>query len=233
MITGMTCANCAVTVQRVLSRLPGVAPVDVNAVTGRAVLDLDTDRSSLADVVAAVKGAGYGAATSTVELSITGMTCTNCSSAVKRALRRAHPAVLTVDVNAATGSARVEVAAGGVEREVLAAAVTAAGYGVAPEPDNSEGEDPESLARHREVAGRRRSFLLGAVFTVPLFALSMARDGGLLGPWAHAPWVNWLMLALALPVQVLVGGAFYQGAWHALRNRSTTMDALEIGRAHV
>lgn len=225
-ITGMTCTNCAATVQRVFSSLPGVVPVDVNAVTGRAVLDLDTDRSSLGEVIAAVLGAGYGVATSTVELSITGMTCANCSSAVERALRRAHPAVLAADVNAATGVARVEVAAGEVARDVLAAAVTAAGYGVAPEVDDSVGEDPESLARSRETAGRRRSFVLGAVFTVPLFVLSMARDAALLGSWAHAPWVNWLLLALALPVQVLVGGAFYRGAWHALHNRSATMDVL-------
>jgi len=69
-------------------------------------------------------------------------------------------------------------------------------------------------------------FLIGLVFTAPLFALSMGRDAGMLGGWAHAPWVNWLLLAMATPVQVMVGGIFYRGAWHALRNRSATMDVL-------
>ena len=40
----------------------------------------------------------------------------------------------------------------------------------------------------------------------------MGRDLGLFGMWAHAEWVNWLMLALATPVQFGVGWDYYSGA---------------------
>ena len=54
----------------------------------------------------------------------------------------------------------------------------------------------------------------------------MGRDFGLLGMWAHAPWVNWLMFALAAPVQFYVGWQYYVGAYKSLRNGSANMDVL-------
>ena len=43
-----------------------------------------------------------------------------------------------------------------------------------------------------------------------------------------APWTNWLMLALALPVQFYVGWQYYVGAFKALRNKSANMDVLIV-----
>ena len=40
------------------------------------------------------------------------------------------------------------------------------------------------------------------------------------------PWFNWLLLALAIPVQFYVGWQYYVGAFKALRNRSANMDVL-------
>ncbi len=54
----------------------------------------------------------------------------------------------------------------------------------------------------------------------------MARDFGLLGMWAHDAWVNWLLLALATPVQFYVGGDYYVGGFKSLRNGSANMDVL-------
>ena len=54
----------------------------------------------------------------------------------------------------------------------------------------------------------------------------MARDFGLVGVWAQAPWVNWLFWALATPVQFYVGWDYYVGAFKSLRNRSANMDVL-------
>ena len=40
------------------------------------------------------------------------------------------------------------------------------------------------------------------------------------------PWVNWLMWALATPVQFYVGWQYYVGAYKALRTGSSNMDVL-------
>jgi Cu+-exporting ATPase len=68
--------------------------------------------------------------------------------------------------------------------------------------------------------------IVGAVFTLPLFLLSMGRDFGLVGNWANATWVNWLFFALATPVQFYVGWDYYVGAYKSLRNGSANMDVL-------
>ncbi len=87
-------------------------------------------------------------------------------------------------------------------------------------------EDAEAAARRAEIQDQTRKFWTGAAFALPLFALSMARDFGLVGHWAHAPWVNWLMFALATPVQLYVGWDYYRGGWKSLRNGSANMDVL-------
>ncbi|MCX7669733.1 MAG: copper-translocating P-type ATPase, partial [Anaerolineae bacterium] len=72
------------------------------------------------------------------------------------------------------------------------------------------------------------------------FLLSMGKDLGLLPAFVYdpnaaphmsgmreaRPWFNWLLLALATPVQFYVGWQYYIGAFKALRNRSANMDVL-------
>jgi P-type Cu+ transporter len=71
-----------------------------------------------------------------------------------------------------------------------------------------------------------RKLLVGVLFTVPLFVLSMARDFGLVGHWAHATWVNVLFWVLATPVQFYTGWDYYVGGFKSLRNGSANMDVL-------
>lgn len=47
-------------------------------------------------------------------------------------------------------------------------------------------------------------------------------------PWGAAPWLNWLMWALATPVQFYVGWQYYVGAYKSLRNKSANMDVLIV-----
>ncbi|HEC15495.1 MAG TPA: copper-translocating P-type ATPase [Sedimenticola sp.] len=61
-ITGMTCAACSARLERVLSRVPGVESASVNLATERAVIRLPGDAVSPADLIAAVRKAGFDAA---------------------------------------------------------------------------------------------------------------------------------------------------------------------------
>jgi len=57
----------------------------------------------------------------------------------------------------------------------------------------------------------------------------MARDLNLLPhSIGHAAWANWIMWALATPVQFYVGRQYYAGAYKALRNKSANMDVLIV-----
>lgn len=60
-IEGMTCASCVSRVERALARVPGVADVAVNLASEEAHLHRRPGTAGLAELVAAVEAAGYGA----------------------------------------------------------------------------------------------------------------------------------------------------------------------------
>ncbi|MDZ7778845.1 MAG: heavy metal translocating P-type ATPase [Gemmatimonadota bacterium] len=157
-------------------------------------------------------------------LPITGMTCANCAATVERTLRRTD-GVAEASVSYASERATVRYDPGAVTPDDLVEAVERAGYG-AILVDEGDLDEAEAEARDDELSEQKRTFWVGVIFSAPLFVLSMARDFALLGAWAHEPWVNWLMLVLATPVQLYVGRGFYVGARNALRNGTANMDVL-------
>ena len=60
-IGGMTCASCAARVERKLNKLDGVS-ARVNYATERAAIDYDAERVQPDELLGAVQGAGYEAA---------------------------------------------------------------------------------------------------------------------------------------------------------------------------
>lgn len=161
----------------------------------------------------------------TIDLPVTGMTCQSCAKAVEHALGRL-PAVKSSVINVAAGQVQVVFDATAASREMLVQAIQSAGFEVV------EASSKQSLAearRNAEELVRARQwqrFKVGAVLTLPVFLISMSRDFGLIGQWSHAPWVNWLLLLLATPVQFYVGGEYYLSAWHAIKMRFASMDVL-------
>jgi len=225
-ITGMTCANCAANIERGLKKLDGVAHVSVNFGSERARVEIDESKTGMSDVVDRIQRSGYGVATQRIELPITGMTCANCSANVERALKKKVPGVTDASVNFASERATVDFIPSVSGIDDLVAAIEKAGYGAVVPEENVTAEDAELSARQAEIADQSRKFIAGVVFALPLFLLSMARDFGLIGPWSHAAWVNWLFFALATPVQFYTGWDYYVGGIKSLRNKSANMDVL-------
>ena len=227
-ITGMTCANCAFTVEHSLKKADGVSDAVVNFATEQATVSFDPTLLKPAALVQRVQDAGYGVVTAKVELPITGMTCANCAATVERALNNKVDGVVQANVNFATERATVEYIPGVASVAAMVGAIERAGYGVIQSAGDVDKplEDIEAQARQAEILDQTRKFWVGVVFALPLFLLSMARDFGWLGDWSHAPWVNWLFLALATPVQFYTGWDYYVGSCHALRNRTANMDVL-------
>ena len=225
-VTGMTCANCALNIQRSLKKVTGVKEANVNFATEQASVSFDLDQVQIKDLTDKIHDAGYGVVTATVEIPLTGMTCANCAMTIERTLSKKVPGVVKASVNFATERARVEYIPTLTNIDDMIAAIEKAGYGAIRPDELIEGEDTELAARKAEIQNQTRKFLTGLIFTVPLFFLSMGRDFGLLGIWAHAVWVNWLFFALATPVQFYTGWDFYTGGWKSLKNGSANMDVL-------
>lgn len=246
-ITGMTCAGCVRNVERALKKTEGVGEASVNLATERASVQFDPIEVDVNHIIQRVQDAGYGVATGSMELPITGMTCASCVRNVERSIQK-QPGILSVNVNLATEKATVTYVPGAVRRGDLVKAVEAAGYGVLDLSNAEVPEDAERAARQAEIDRQRRMVLIGTLFTVPLFLLSMARDlymasfvgsdmnmhilnGAMSGPNAALNWLLWsgwpfVFGLLATPVQVIVGRQYILGAYKAARNRSANMDTL-------
>ncbi|MDW8396443.1 MAG: heavy metal translocating P-type ATPase [Anaerolineae bacterium] len=178
-----------------------------------------------------------------IELPVLGMTCANCALTVERAVRRVH-GVAEVTVNLATERAQIHYDPAQASVAQIVAAVRKAGYDVptaSAEEDSTSG-DAEQAARAAEIADRRWRLILGLALGTPTFVLSMSRDLGLLavllGPnfapmagmaghtMSEQAALNWVLFALALPVQVFTGYPYYLHGYRALRNGTANMDVL-------
>jgi len=58
-VQGMTCGNCARSVERKLSTSPGVTSAHVDLAGGAATVEYDGDRTNLPDLVHAIEQLGY------------------------------------------------------------------------------------------------------------------------------------------------------------------------------
>src|SRR5215472_11971302 len=59
-LSGMTCAACARTIERTLTRTAGVEHAHVNFATNTATVEYDPTRVKVGDFVGAIEGLGYG-----------------------------------------------------------------------------------------------------------------------------------------------------------------------------
>ncbi|MBW2033298.1 MAG: copper-translocating P-type ATPase [Deltaproteobacteria bacterium] len=225
-ITGMSCANCALNIEKNVKKLRGVKEANVNFASEQADVTYDSSKIELKDLVEQIHGSGYGVAKATVDIPVTGMTCANCAMNIERTLKKNVPGIVQASANFASERAFVEYIPGMTTIEEIIGAIEKAGYGAIRPDEALVGEDAELAARKAEIIDQTRKFLVGVIFTVPLFFLSMGRDFGLLGLWSHAAWVNWLFLVLATPVQFYTGWDYYTGGWKSLKNKSANMDVL-------
>jgi Cu+-exporting ATPase len=221
-ITGMTCANCSATIERNLKKMPGVADAAVNYASEKASVTYNPAQASEGQMRALIADLGYGVATARIEIPVTGMTCANCSATIERNLKK-MPGVVSANVNLATERATVEFIPTLTGYADFKRRIEEIGYGVVETTGLKAPEDAEADAREREVAHQRRLLWIGVALTVPIFLISM---GMMLDLFMPPPWINWLLFALATPVQFYVGGQYYVGGYKALRNGSANMDVL-------
>ena len=140
------------------------------------------------------------------------MTCGNCVRKVTSALL-AVPGVQSATADAESGRADVSVGPG-VKPETLIKAVVQAGY--AARLAASDATDPSVETS----SPWRWALQLG----LPTMLSLMLAEWGM--GWGMQPVYHWVAFALALPVQILVGGSFYVGAWRQARVGQSSMDTL-------
>ncbi len=160
--------------------------------------------------------------TTTLTLSIEGMTCASCVARVEKAIAKV-PGVEQVTVNLATETAAVTPSAGAdrvIVTQAVTQAVSNAGYSAAVHA--ADPSDAEAASGHAHALWRERLPVIAAVLLSLPLALPMA--AGLFDKHWMLP--AWLQFALATPVQFWLGARFYRAGWGALKAGSGNMDLL-------
>ena len=155
---------------------------------------------------------------SQVSLRISGMTCAACVSHVEHALADVE-GVESASVNLATERASVSYAPGMTGVADLRHAVEDAGYGAAPVINDSWDDDTAASGDLRDLKLKFIVSLAAAVVIMALMALPGAHD---LLPFK----MDYLLLALAAPVQFWAGLGFYSSAWGAAKRLTSNMNTL-------
>ncbi|HZK84572.1 MAG TPA: heavy metal translocating P-type ATPase [Desulfosporosinus sp.] len=212
-ISGMTCANCALTIEKGIKTMPGVKTVAVNFASEKLTVEIDPNVIKEEDLLAKIKDLGYGAHSKDDEsgkkqFKVSGMTCTNCAQTIEKKLN-GTAGVKNASVNYASETVTVEFDPDVINMSGIFEQVRDAGY--TPLENKDKDQDDRT-------AIKQRNWLIFSVVLslpiVPLMYLPMSRL------------TMYSMIILATIVQFTAGWTFYRGAYHALKNRSANMDVL-------
>ena len=221
-VRGMSCAGCAVNIQKNLRELEGVEKADVNFATSLATVIFDPRVVSPAEFASRIREIGYDVGTVTAEIPIEGIVCASCVQKIEKALLKVR-GVVKAAVNLATGRARVEFLPSATSVAELRRTIESTGYKVLEVPADVAGEDIERAARLKEYNTLRLRFISGIVLAIVILIGSMHHWF----PWAPRLLGNFYFLwLLTTPVQFLIGWPFLRGAWKSFRHRTADMNTL-------
>ena len=222
-ISGMTCATCVAHNEQALRDLPGVRSVVVNLATGKASVEYDPERATLADMRKAVSDVGYEVVLNRSQLRVTGMTCSSCVANVEKVVSEL-PGVGKVVVSLNTESAQVEYAPDINSLADIKRAIESIGYGASEKDEGQEALDREQEARRRDV--RRQLINLIAAGTLGMLVMI-----GMLQPYWFKFLPSWtnnkvLLFFLTSPIVFGPGRQFFVNSWNGLRRGITDMNLL-------
>ncbi len=145
-----------------------------------------------------------------IVLQILGMHCAACATGIESGLKRLD-GIVDARVNFASKEALVKFDEDKVTLDKIKATIKRGGY------EAVERVEDVSEKRKKEVKERILLFSIGLALTIPIVFITF---------FTMFPDKNYVLLALATPVQFIVGWHFYRGAYSSIRNRFADMNVL-------
>ena len=222
-VTGMSCAACSARIEKVLGKMDGIEEANVNLATETSTVVYNPKKITVQDIKDKVEKIGYGVATKQTNLVISGMSCAACATRIEKGLSKMD-GVIGANVNLALEEGTVEYDESQVSERDLIERVEKLGYQAALKED---AEAKEDNPREKAIKKQQWKFIISAILAFPLLWTMFGHFS--FTSWMYVPefLMNpWVQLALATPVQFIIGWQFYEGAYKALRNESANMDVL-------
>jgi P-type Cu+ transporter len=232
-LKGMTCASCAMAIEKGVKKLPELDHVVVNYATEQLFVEGNVQDDL---ILKTIEKLGYEASKvesqlKTITIPIEGMTCSACSSAVERGLKKLD-GTHEVYVNLTSEKATITYDPALVKTSMLKQSIVKSGYTPKEiEADQTKGRLDEKVKAYIQMRNR---FILALIFTLPLAIVSMTHmvfmDSMIDLPWfldphKEATWYVTLQLILTFPI-MWAGRKFFVQGFKTLWHRSPNMDSL-------
>ena len=166
----------------------------------------------------------------TTKLHVEGMHCTSCAGIIEKEIKKVA-GVSDAAVHFSTQRAVVHHSEDADTDDVIEA-VKRAGYKASPEHNDDhhehhQGHDHMHMDHGGSTKQWRNRFIMSAILSVPLLAfmlIDILPKNSVTN--IVMPYMALISLALATPVQFILGASFYRGTWSGLRMKAFTMDSL-------
>lgn len=227
LISGMTCANCALGIEKSIGAMAGVIDANVNFASEQLSVDFDDAKISSDAIKKMVKDAGYSAtekqddtSSGKVELHVSEMTCSSCVARIEKGLHEAS-GISKAAINLATEKATIEYDPAIIKVTEIIQAVEKIGYKA--ERIQEDAADAIEKNKLNEVRKLKISVLISAMLSTPLVMAMITMLLKINIPILHNPIFQ---LILATPVQFIIGFRFYRNSYHNIKSKSLGMDVL-------
>ncbi len=154
-----------------------------------------------------------------ITLHISGMHCASCAVNINKALLKSE-GIENSNVNFSTSKATVEFDEKKHDEKSIIKIIENRGY-------KAQSADKTTMEKHfkeqkQDIKNQRNTFLFSLIFAIPVFII------GMVFMWLNIniPYEQYILWALATPIQFIVGWQFYKGTWDAIKNKSANMDSL-------
>ncbi len=230
-IEGMTCSSCAAAIEKGVGKLEGVTLASVNLASETLALEFDQQHVDVDQVIAKIEKLGYKATqpkqqNTQISIPIEGMTCSACSAAVERAIKKLN--VHAVNVNLSTEKAFVEYDASLLRLSEIKQAISKAGY--KPLEIEVDNVDEDQKRKDNQLKKKKIELVVALAFSIPLFIFAMGHMVGLEVPeimMPHARPVEFVLIQFFLTLPVIVAGRqFFIVGFKTLFLRNPNMDSL-------
>ncbi|NQV73154.1 cadmium-translocating P-type ATPase [bacterium] len=216
-VEGMTCAACALRIERKLSKSDGVKSATVSYASEEAIVHSGLGGASLRDVVSTIEKTGYGVRKAIAETRVAGPNALVSAQELVDKLLRTNG---ILDAQLKSEGSEVEVVVQYITQIVSGGELARLFREFGSSASQDEGViDPHEDSKKRLKVTKRR-FWIALALSVPLAILAMSH--GLI----HIPYEHFVQFVLATPVVFYSGWPFFSGAWTSLKHGAADMNTL-------
>ena len=245
-ISGMHCASCAITIEKAISKLPGIKLAQVNFASETLLVEFDEKEISAKTLKDAVKSVGYeliingapeiklspgvqkkemfeAGEKQFLALKVIGMDSPHCAMVVEKAIKTL-PGIEKIEVDYNNARTKIVFNPIKIKEEQIEKVIDDSGYKAVRE--TSEAQDmleKEKIEREKELYGLKIKITVGAVLSAFIFAGSFP-EWFLFVPKILQNYL--ILLILTTPVQFWVGARFYSGLKILFKYRTADMNTL-------